>query len=318
MVEYIYFIVAVLRKGRDMVTELKEEIFEADEQEVPAPEELIQESMEAVEQLTKEIEEENEVLEREFSTPPRSQMRPLHARKRRVCFIGVFSSAASLIVMGIALLLSLNSPEGIAGCLKIAPIMLVFLGIEILYAVIRNKSLRIKFSAKSVILVFSLVGISFGFSLISALYSVTGNERINAETRICNITEEELSRILTNDSIKSVTVTTELFGDDISAYRTPADLTDGDRLNVSVTLGEAQITVRDFAKECRTLMDGIFSLSYKFGTLKIVADDGINRYTLNLDCLYQSDYTAEQLAPLVNYFGDDIPDSDIPDLADEE
>lgn len=36
MVEYIYFIVAVLRKGRGMVTELKEEIFEADEQEVPA------------------------------------------------------------------------------------------------------------------------------------------------------------------------------------------------------------------------------------------------------------------------------------------
>ena len=302
-----------------MVTDLKEEIFEAEEQEeVPAPEELIQDSMEAVEQLTKEIEEENEALEREFSPPPRSQVHPLHAQKRRVCYIGVFSSAASLIVMGIAMLLALNSPEGIAGCLKIAPVMLVFLGIEILYAVVKNKSVRVKFSAKSVILVFSLVGISFVLSLISALYSVTGNERINAESRICNITEEELSRVLTNDSIKSVTVTTELFGDDVSRYRTPADLTDGDRLNVSVDFGEAQITVREFAKECRELMDGIFSLPYKFGTLKIVADDGVNRYTLNLDCLYQSDYTAEQLAPLVNYFGDDIPDSDIPDLVDEE
>lgn len=308
-----------LRKGREKMSDLKEEVFEAEEQEeLPAPEELIQESMEAVEQLTKEIEEENEALEREFSPPPRSSARPIHVRKRRVCYIGVFSSAASLIAMGIAMLIALNSPEGIAGCLKAAPVMLIFLGIEILYAVIRNKSVRVKFSAKSVILVFSLVGISFVLSLISALYSVTGNERINAESRICNIAEEELSRVITSDSVKSVTVTTELYGDDILRYRTPADLTDGDRLNVSVDFGESQITVREFAKECRLIMDGIFSLPYKFGTLKIVADDGINRYTLNLDCLYQADYTAEQLAPLVNYFGDDIPDSDIPDLIDDE
>lgn len=300
------------------MADLKEEVFENEEQEeLPAPEELIQESMEAVEQLTKEIEEENEALEREFSPPPRNPARPLRARKRRVCCIGVFSSAASLIVMGIAMLIALNSPEGIAGCLKFAPIMLVFLGVEILYSVIRNKSVRVKFSAKSVILAFSLIGISFGLSLISALYSVTGNERINAESRICNIAEEELSKVIKSDSVKSVKVSASLFGDDILRYRTPSDLTDGDRLNVSVDFGEAQITVREFARECREIMDGIFSLPYKFGTLRIVADDGINRYTLNLDCLYQADFTAEQLAPLVNYFGDDIPDSDIPDLVDE-
>ena len=66
------------------------------------------------------------------------------------------------------------------------------------------------------------------------------------------------------------------------------------------------MTIREFASLCRTTMNGMGELGYPYGDVFFCADDGINRYSLDLDWKLQSELTAEKLSALVNYFGDNV------------
>ena len=287
--------------------------------EMPAaPEELISESIKATQRMKQEIEQETAALDKRFAEAAvGSRSQAVQHKRRPVYVIGVLSSAASLIFMGIMLTISLSSPIGPYLALKAAPFMLVFIGAEILFAVFSRKTLRIKIDIRSVIVVGALIALSAALTLISTNSSADKNERIYAEQRIQNMLANELHNTIAKDYIRSVDIETQLFAEDILVYSTPADLTDGDIINLTINFSDAQMTIREFAKDCREVLDNIKKLSYNFGHIDFIADDSVNHYTLNIDWLYQSDYDAEKLASLVNFFGDGISDNDIPDLTEE-
>ena len=290
-----------------------------DEPAVPTPEEIIRESMSAVERMKKEIAEENENLDKRFSEHIASKRAQPSAKKRHTYVIGVLSAAASLIFMGIALLVSVqSSPIGAYAAIKLAPVMLIFLGAEIVFALLRKNSLRIKIDLRSIIIIVLLIGISSVLSIVSVVSSAGKGERIYAEQRIQNMLANELRDTIAEDYIKSVDIETQLFGDNAVMYNTPADLTDGDIINLTVNFSDAQMTIREFAKDCKSIIVNLHKLPYNFGTIDFIADDLVNRYILNVDWHYQSDFDAEKLATLVNYFGNDISDADIPDIIDDE
>lgn len=297
-----------------VVIEKTEVTVTATEEVIIAPEDTIKDSLSAVEQMTKAIKAENDMLEREFAKVKEPEEKP--RTKHRYFYIGTFSAALSLIVMGIAMIIALSSPSGVVGALKISPIMLVFLGIEIFIAVYRNKHARLKFSVKSIILTVTLIALTSVLSIISATSTATGYEHEYAVERVRNIVEQDISKVLADEEIKSVDVSVELYENKI--YISPKDLSDGDRIDVTVNLSEAESTVIAFAGRCRGLINELESLGYKFGTVKFIADDGVNRYTLDFNFLYHKDYTPEQLASLAGYFGDNILDADIYDIEDEE
>ncbi len=291
-----------------------------DQPEQPAaPEELISESLRATQRMKQEIEQETAALDKRFAEAAvGSRGRAVPHKRRPVYLIGVLSSAASLIFMGIMLTVSLSSPIGPYAALKAAPFMLVFIGAEILFAVFSRKTLRIRIDIRSVIVVGALIGLSAALTLISSNSSADKSERIYAEQRIQNMLANELHDTIARDYIRSVDIETQLFAEDILIYGTPADLTDGDIINLTINFSDAQMTIREFAKDCREVLDNIKKLSYNFGHIDFIADDSVNHYTLNIDWHYQSDYDAERLAALVNFFGDNISDSDIPDLTEDE
>lgn len=290
-----------------------------DETASPTPEELIRDSMSAVERMKKEIAQENENLDRRFSAH-RAQVQAQPAAKKRPTYvIGVLSAAASLIFMGVALLISVcTSPIGAYAAIKLAPVMLVFLGAEIIFAVIRKSSLRIKIDLRSIIVITGLLILSSVLSVVSVVASAGTGERIYAEQRIQNMLASELHDTIAEDYIKSVDIETQLFGEDAEMYNTPADLTDGDIINLKVNFSDASMTIREFAKDCKQIINNLHKLQYNFGTINFVAEDMVNRYELDIDWHYQSDFDADRLASLVNYFGDGISDVDIPDAYDEE
>ena len=266
--------------------------------------------------LKEEIRQENEQLDIKFAEVRVNRTsRPV--TKRKYFYIGTFSAALSLIVMGVAMLISLFSPVGILGAFKLAPVMLIFLGIEILLAVIANKSARIKYNIKSLILVVLLVGVSCIMSVISVTNSATGGERYYAAQRIENMLSREISEAVPSDIIRNVTIELQLHGSDPYAYENISDLEEGDVINLEITYIDAQVTMYEFASNCRKVMDGIKNMPYNFGKLDFIADDDINSYRMEINWLYQSDFTATELMPLVNYFGNDIV-IDIPDLVDDE
>ena len=279
---------------------------------------LNRESMDAVERMKNEIAAETKDLDRRFEQtvirkPPRE------IRKHRPTYvIGVLSGAASLLFMGFMLLISLlSSPIGAYAAIKLSPVVLIFLGAEIVFAMIKRKTLRIRIDIRSMIIICSLIVISAVLAVISVTASSGKGERVYAEQRIRNMLASEIHDCVAQDNIRSVDIETQLFGEDAEMYKTPADLTDGDIINLTVNYSDAQMPIRDFAKECRAVLDGLAGLSYNFGNIAFIADDSVNHYVLNVDWHYQSDYSSDKLASFVNYYGDDISDTDIPDLPDE-
>lgn len=303
------------------MTELEEAVFSEEvapaetEEEIITPEELIEESMNETKRMKRQIEEENELLERSFNKND-SLYRNAPRRKRRV-YIGLWSCAASLLLMGISLYVSLNSPLGAMNALKVAPLMLVFLGIEIVARIILNRNnSRLIISGRNILLTILLIGISSVITIISAINSTSDNERTYVTERMQNIVCENIRVNTDNEKIRTIRVSAELYEDNLLAYELPTDLGIGDRLNVSIDFSDAQMTIREFASLVRNTMNGMEKLGYPYGDVIFCADDGINKYTLQLDWKFQSDLTAEQLSTLVNYFGDNIQDTDIPDISD--
>ncbi len=294
-------------------------IDEETQEHVETPEEMIRESLTAVERMKQEIAAENKDLDRRFAETRYGQTRVRTVRKRRpVYVIGVLSSAVSLIFMGIAMTISVSSsPIGIYAALKLSPIMLIFIGFDIIFAALRSRSLRIKIDIRSVILITALIGLSSALSIVSVTASSGKGERLYAEQRIQNMLANDLHDTIAKDYIRSVDIETQLFGENAEMYETPADLTEGDIINLTINFSDAQMSVREFAKDCRDTLDNIKKLKYNFGHIVFVADDSVNHYTLDIDWHYQSDFSADKLASLVNYFGDDISDSDIRDITDD-
>lgn len=303
----------------DAYTPAIEEISEDEPAEVTPPEELVRESFTAVEEMKREIARENENLERRFSDAAVGNKTGAQQRKRRpVYVIGVLSSAASLVFMGIMFLISLSSPVGPFFALRSAPVMLIFIGAEILFAVFNRMSLRIRIDIRSIIIVAALIILSAVMSLVSVNASAGNNERIYAEQRIQNMLASELHDTIARDYIRSVDIETQLYGDNALTYETPADLSEGDIINLTVNFSDAQMSIREFAKDCHEVLNDIRKLSYNFGYIDFIADDPVNHYTLKVDWHYQSDYSADRLVTFVNFFGDDISEDDIPDISEEE
>lgn len=291
---------------------------ETAEEALPPPEDLIHDSIDAVRRMTEQLRLDNERLERSFTQFRQETARPARhpAPKRKYVYVGTLSSALSLIVMGIAMIVSLFSPIGILGAFKLAPIMLVFLGIDVLFAVLLNRNVRLRFNKKSILLTAALLTVTFLMSLISVNNSVTEGERAHAEDRLCNMLSQELRQKLPSENIQKVEIEMFLYGDDPNEYNALTDLQDTDLINLSVSYAKIQESTYDFAASCRRILDSLSSLPYRFGEIDFVADDGGNRYSLELSWLYQSELKTSELVPLIGYYGEDVV-SDIPDLIDE-
>lgn len=291
---------------------------EAAEETLSPPEDLIQDSIDAVRRMTEQLQMENERLERSFTKLQQQTAQPKRspAPKRKYVYVGTLSSALSLIVMGIAMIVSLFSPIGVLGAFKVAPIMLVFLGIDILLAVLLNRNVRLRFNKKSLILTAALLTVTFAMSLISINNSVTEGERAHAEDRLCNMLSHELRQTLPAENIQKVEIEMFLYGDDPNKYNALTDLEDTDLINLSVSYAKIQESAYDFAAGCRRILDSLSALPYRFGEINFVADDGGNRYSLELNWLYQSELKTSELVPLIGYYGENVV-SDIPDLSDE-
>lgn len=290
-----------------------EEIFAEPEQD--ESEKKLNESKAEVERLKQEMEEDSKQLDIKFAEiklSPKEKPQP----RRRYYYIGTFSAALSLIMMGVAMTISLFSPTGVLTAFKLAPLMLVFLGLEIAFAIFRNRTARLKYNVKSLVLTVFLVLVTGIMSIISVNNSVTGGERYYAEERLQNMLNREISHAMPLDNVKNVDIKIHLYGDDPAAYETIKDLEDSDVIDLEITYINAQMTMQEYAQNCRRIMDVLSTMPYNFGIVAFTANDDINSYRMEINWLYQSDFRTSELVPLINYFGNNIV-MDIPDLIEE-
>jgi len=305
------------------MTELEKAVLEPEletEEILPEPaedesEKKLSESKAEVERLKQEMAEESKQLDMRFAEIKLSSQEKPQPR-RRYFYIGTFSAALSLIMMGVAMTMSLFSPTGVLTAFKIAPLMLVFLGLEIGFAIFRNRTARLRYNVKSIVLTIFLVVVTGVMSIISVNNSVTGGERYYAEERLENMLNREISHAMPLDNVKNVDIKIHLYGDDPAVYETIKDLEDSDVIDLEITYIDAQMTMHEYAQNCRRIMDVLSTMPYNFGIVSFTANDDINSYRMEINWLYQSDFSTTELVPLINYFGNNIV-MDIPDLIDE-
>jgi len=305
------------------MTELEKAVLEPEletEEILPEPEEdesekKLSESKAEVERLKQEMAEESKQLDMRFAEIKLSSQEKPQPR-RRYFYIGTFSAALSLIMMDVAMTMSLFSPTGVLTAFKVAPLMLVFLGLEIGFAIFRNRTARLRYNVKSIVLTIFLVVVTGVMSIISVNNSVTGGERYYAEERLENMLNREISHAMPLDNVKNVDIKIHLYGDDPAVYETIKDLEDSDVIDLEITYIDAQMTMHEYAQNCRRIMDVLSTMPYNFGIVSFTANDDINSYRMEINWLYQSDFSTTELVPLINYFGNNIV-MDIPDLIDE-
>lgn len=273
------------------------------------------ETVDPVEQLKAELEQSSQAFEKSFvsgeNAPAKTSVK---RRKRPRYLVGGLSAALSMIIMGIAMVVSLFSPTGILSAFKIAPIMLVLVGLEILLNIVIRKSARIMFDLRSLMLCLAMILITFLLSLISLITTTMGADRYYAEARLENMLSHQLSSSLADyDNLRKIDIKVNLYGENPDAYDNLSDLRDSDIINLIVNYQKAPASVFEFAGECREIMNELSEFDYAFGSVTFIADDEITFLSLVLEWNYQKDMSAAELVGLVGYYGEDL-ETDIPDL----
>lgn len=239
------------------------------------------------------------------------------ARKRRKAYIiGTYSAALFLIVMGIAMIISLFTPSGILNAAKITPIILVFLGAEILLNLLLRKRKNLVPDLKSLILCGGIVIFTFLVSLISLATSGEYNDRYYIEKRIENQIGAEFFEYLgTDTNIKSVDIDLEIADTDVGGYKSADDVKNTDSLSIRINFETSQKSVTEFASDCHRILGQLSETDYLFKKISFEADDSINHFSAQLDGMYQLDLTVHQIASMTNFFGSSI-EEDIADVTD--
>lgn len=250
--------------------------------------------------------------------PPDKPKIPERTKKHRKksCIIGTFSAVLFLIVMGIAMIISLFSPVGILNAAKITPIILVFLGLEILLNLVLRKNISFALDFKSLILCGGIVIFTFLVSLVSLATSTEYNDRYYAEKRIENEIGAQFFEYLGTDAnIKSVDIDLEIENTDVSGYKTADDIKNTDSLFIKVNFETSQRSVMQFASDCHEILGQLAETDYLFKTITFEADDNINHFSAELDGMYQLDLTVQQIMQITNFFGSYIED-DVTDVTE--
>jgi hypothetical protein len=232
-------------------------------------------------------------------------------------FIGYFSAVAFCITMGIALMLAFVTGAGIFTAMYIAPVYLIYFGLELLvYVLVMNKRLLLKPAVDLRTVGFCLLLVALTF-LISSLSVITRNldmdrERMQLrfENEISLVLEEELSVV---DNISGIFPTVVLLDDNINRYQDYTSIRDTDILTLNITFSPSRLTPREFAKDCSTILRRLEEIKLRPNKVEFISDDGINFYQLKLDSRQQLSFDELTLYRMTGYYGNNISE-DIEDL----
>ncbi|MDR1754332.1 MAG: hypothetical protein LBR74_05430 [Eubacterium sp.] len=237
------------------------------------------------------------------------------SRKNRVYYIGMFSAALSMVVMGVSFIVSLFTAGGIPNVLKLSPIVLVFLGLEIFLNCYFQKGRRLRFDISGYAASLIMVAIAAGLSALSVSVSNSDSARINLERRY----ENELQNRLSGDfrsiaNIKDISVLFSSYESDISGYSTIDDIKDTDKLELKIFFRNTQKTLVDFSADCHDILEVLKNYGLPFGNISFIADDGLNSIRVNINGKFEMDISENELARLSFYFAGDFTE----DLIDYE
>ena len=247
----------------------------------------------------------------EQAAPAPVPVLPAPPRRPPVRRVGTVTLGLSLIVTGLAITAYFFVPGfDIVSVAKLAPLVLVFLGAEVLWASARRKGeerLRLDFLAAFVS--FVLICASLCAATLPAVWRWYGPDRSSTEERLSDELEEQLHAAFQGQDVLDCNGWVNLGGYEFDREMTLADLRAEDHAGANITLGGTVENGDEFAARVAALLPALRDAGVDRAYFYWSDDD--ESWDLDLDGVFDMNADATRLSQMgrhqvqiVDEFGD--------------
>lgn len=235
----------------------------------------------------------------EYTRLPRrdSMPRPAQPKVRRV---GFFTLGIALILTGgcIAASLVLESFPLLTAA-KLAPLVLVALGVEVLWANARKGDAQLKYDLLSMFVCFVLICASMGAATIPILLRYYGPDREYTQQRLEQELEVQVYRSLPAGIVLDGYSYVDLNRMEFDKDMTLADLKGEDLVRLNLTLGGTYADETAFAEVCAQLLPTLRELGVD--QVDFHTEHGDDQWALEIGGPFQMNAGAQELAGQVSH-----------------
>ena len=247
----------------------------------------------------------------EQAAPAPVPVLPAPPRRPPVRRVGTVTLGLSLIVTGLAITAYFFVPGfDIVSVAKLAPLVLVFLGAEVLWASARRKGeerLRLDFLAAFVS--FVLICASLCAATLPAVWRWYGPDRSSTEERLSDELEEQLHAAFQGQDVLDCNGWVNLGGYEFDREMTLADLRAEDHAGANITLGGTGANGDEFAARVAAMLPALRDAGVDRAYFYWSDDD--ESWDLDLDGVFDMNADATRLSQMgrhqvqiVDEFGD--------------
>lgn len=234
----------------------------------------------------------------EQAAPAPVPVLPAPPRRPPVRRVGTVTLGLSLIVTGLAITAYFFVPGfDIISVAKLAPLVLVFLGAEVLWASARRKGeerLRLDFLAAFVS--FVLICASLCAATLPAVWRWYGPDRSSTEERLSDELEEQLHAAFQGQDVLDCNGWVNLGGYEFDREMTLADLRAEDHAGANITLGGTGANGDEFAARVAALLPALRDAGVDRAYFYWSDDD--ESWDLDLDGVFDMNADATRLSQM--------------------
>ncbi|MFQ8998557.1 hypothetical protein [Allofournierella massiliensis] len=244
---------------------------------------------------------------------PQGALQPRRAQKMRqerpkVRRVGFFTLGIALILTGGCIAASMILPDfPLFTVAKLAPLVLVALGVEVLWANARKGDAQLKYDLLSMFVCFVLICASMGAATLPILLRYYGPDREYTERRLEQELEEQLNEKLPDGIVLDGYSYVDLNRMEFDREMTLADLKTEDLVRVNLTLAGAYADENAFAEACAQMLPALRELGVD--QVDFHSENGDDQWELQIGGPFQMNASAQELAVqvthMVRYWEDD-------------
>lgn len=215
--------------------------------------------------------------------------------------VGIFTLGICLILSGIFLLLVLFFPGiNFTFVAKLAPLIFILMGVEVLLGYSRSKGGKVKFDFFSGFICLMLSCLCIAMSFIPLVLEYWGPERTIAEQNASAVIYETAYETLQGAPITALVVNVELsprktYPENFSI----ADLTSQDYIHFYIDLYGNFETAEDFAIAVKSVLDKVEDLRIPAPSIRFAYADDARSFSLNIYDDFTADLPVEELTKQV-------------------